>query len=248
MSSVRFPLFASAIAVAAALQQLPLSAAPASLRQRLEASSHPLAQSPGESVPLSPGLRAPPATFGVRVSPLDFGADPLGRIDSSDALQACVSYCQNYSVAIDALGHFTGDYSFGNGRYIANAGGCEIDLGGGEFLLSRPVLIPEYLGNLRLGHGSLIADDTPGVFPASSFLLVVGVEGSCKVPQGSCNVDLGFPELFLDGRHVASGLQINNVMGAVDLGNGGYAVNTENSFVLVPSVCRHHSRAKWVLP
>jgi hypothetical protein len=34
-----------------------------------------------------------------------------------------------------------------------------------------------------------------------------------QVPQGSCNVDLGFPELFLDGRHVASGLQINNVMG-----------------------------------
>lgn len=42
--------------------------------------------------------------------------------------------------------------------------------------------------------------------------------------QGSCNVDLGFPELFLDGRHVASGLQINNVMGTT-VGPSCYFLN-----------------------
>lgn len=160
----------------------------------------------------------------MRVSPLDFGADPLGKRDSTAALQQCVAACVNYSASLDFLGHFPGDASFGNGRYIANAGGCEIDLGGGEFLVSSTVVIPEYVGNMRLGHGSLVADDTPGVFANGTFLLRVGVEGSCNVPQGSCNVDLGFPELFLDGRHVASGLQINNVMGTT-VGPGAYFLN-----------------------
>ena len=163
-------------------------------------------------------------TPGVRVSPLDFGGDPLGVRDSAPALQSCVKACVNYSHAIDDLGHFPGDFSFGNGAYIANAGGCHIDLGGGEYKLSSPVLIPEYLGNMVLGHGSLVADNTPGVFPANSFLLIVGKKGSCNVPQGSCNVDLAFPELFLDGRHVASGLQINNVMGTT-IGPAAYFLN-----------------------
>ena len=48
--------------------------------------------------------------------------------------------------------------------------------------------------------------------------------GSCKVPQGSCNIDLNFPELFIDGSHVASAVQINNVMG-VTIGPGGYFLN-----------------------
>jgi hypothetical protein len=59
-------------------------------------------------------------------------------------------------------------------------------------LLSAPLLIPKYLANLRLGHGSLVADDTPGVFPADSFLVVVGIQGMCNVPQGSCNATSDF--------------------------------------------------------
>ena len=130
----------------------------------------------------------------------------------------------NYSSAIDSLGHFPGDASFGNGKYIKNAGGCQIDLGGGEFKLSKPIVIPEYVGNMALGHGSLVADDAPGVFPADSFLITVGVAGSCKVPQGSCGLDFAFPELFLDGRHVASGISISNVMGTT-IGPSSYFLN-----------------------
>jgi len=40
----------------------------------------------------------------------------------------------------------------------------------------------------------------------------------------SCNIDINFPELFLDGGKVASGMQINNVMG-VTIGPGGYFLN-----------------------
>ena len=60
---------------------------------------------------------------------------------------------------------------------------------------------------MQFGHGSLVTPHFSG-----DFLFVIGVEGSCKVPQGSCNIDINFPELFLDGSHVASGMQINNVM------------------------------------
>ena len=174
----------AAVAVVACASAMPsaLDAAPASLRARLEASGHALAA----PRPPAAAAAAPPA-YGVRCSPLDFGGDPTGTADSAPALAACVAFCANYSAIIDYLGHFPGDSSFGNGKYIANAGGCTIDLGGGEFKLSSPVRIPEYLGNINFGHGSLVADDS-GAFPADSFLLVVGIPGSCRVPQGSCNV------------------------------------------------------------
>jgi len=42
---------------------------------------------------------------------------------------------------------------------------------------------------------------------------MVGTPGSCKVPQGSCNLHINFDEMFFDGRQVASGLQISGVMG-----------------------------------
>ncbi len=90
-------------------------------------------------------------------------------------------------------------------------------------MLSSPIYIPEYVGNMALGHGSLVADDS-GAFPANSFLLIVGDPSGCNVPQGSCNVDLAFPELFFDGRHVASALQINHVMGTT-VGPASYFLN-----------------------
>lgn len=99
-------------------------------------------------------------------------------------------------------------------------GGCDIDLGGGEFRISRPLVLPEMNANMQFGRGSLVA--SPDF--AGDFLFVVGVDGSCEVPQGSCNIDINFPELFLDGAHVASGMQINNVMG-VTIGPGGYFLN-----------------------
>ena len=85
-------------------------------------------------------------------------------------------------------------------------------------------MLPEMNANMQFGHGSLVAspDFDAGSDPA--FLFVVGVDGSCRIPQGSCNIDINFPELFLDGASVASGMQINNVMG-VTIGPGGYFLN-----------------------
>ena len=98
-------------------------------------------------------------------------------------------------------------------------GGCEVNLQGGEFKISQPLLIPEYNANMIFGFGSIVAAKTfsaVGSPDGNPFLIIVGVPGSCKVPQGSCNIDINFPELFLDGSHVASGMQISNVMGVSD--------------------------------
>ena len=156
----------------------------------------------------------------LTIDPSEYGGDPTGKHDSAVALQTCVQRCVNLSLALDPLGRFPGDTSFGNGKAIHNAGGCLIDLDGGEYMISKTITIPEYVANINIGHGSIASADRF----TGEFLLVVGKKGSCKVPQGSCNIDINFPELFLDGRHVTSAMQINNVMG-VTIGPGGYFLN-----------------------
>lgn len=36
-------------------------------------------------------------------------------------------------------------------------GGCEVDLAGGEYLISAPLIIPQYNANMNFGFGSLVA-------------------------------------------------------------------------------------------
>ncbi|EDQ90264.1 uncharacterized protein MONBRDRAFT_7375 [Monosiga brevicollis MX1] len=95
---------------------------------------------------------------------------------------------------------------------------CFIDLEGGEYRISRPIQVPIYTANMQLGP----------TFPTDQFMLIVGIPDSCNVPQGSCNLDLNFPALFMDGSHRASGcMQINHVMG-VTIGPGAYFLNFSN--------------------
>lgn len=155
-----------------------------------------------------------------KISPTTFGGDPSGLKDSTAALQKCVAHCVNQS-SLSPNGVFPGTYSFHNGKSIRDMGGCFIDLEGGEYRISSPITIPEYNANMHLGFGSIVAGPT---FPTDEFLIVIGKKGSCKVPQGSCNIDINFPLLFLDGGNRGSCLQINNVMG-VTIGPDGYFLN-----------------------
>ena len=164
-----------------------------------------------------------PFSAGLSVVPTDFGADPTGRKDSWAALTAAMGACLNQS-KLSPNGNFPGDTSFGNGKAIRDAGGCSVDLSGGEYRISQPLVLPEYVANMQFGHGSLVASPDFKGDVHGAFLFVIGTKDSCNVPQGSCNIDVNFPELFLDGAHVASGMQINNVMG-VTIGPGGYFLN-----------------------
>jgi hypothetical protein len=56
------------------------------------------------------------------------------------------------------------------------------------------------------------------------FMIEVGGSEPCDHPQGSCNVNIGFPSLFLDGNHVASGIRIVDVMGTT-VGPQTYLLN-----------------------
>ena len=160
-----------------------------------------------------PPLR-PLKVGGLRLSPEQFGGDPTGQRDSWAALTEALHHCLNQST-VSPNGFFPGQDTEPSFGPIRDMGGCHIDLNGGEYLISQPLKIPEMNANMQLGGGSLVAG--PG-FPDDSFLIVVGVKGSCRVPQGSCNIDINFPELFLDGAKRASGMQINNVCVAEEEG------------------------------
>jgi hypothetical protein len=132
-----------------------------------------------------------------------------------------IEVCTNRS-ALSPNGVFPGTRSFGNGKVVKDMGGCYVDLEGGEYRISKTLDIPEYNANMQFGFGSIVAGPD---FPQDDFLITVGgVSDGCKVPQASCNIDINFPELFLDGSARASAMQINHVMG-VTVGPGGYFLN-----------------------
>ena len=190
----------------------PVHRAPADLLSRI-ATSNPQILNHN-----SPPLR-PLKTSGLRVTPAQFGGDPTGRADSWAALDAALTHCLNQSV-LSPNGFFPGQDTTPVFGPIRDMGGCDIDLDGGEYLMSKTLSIPEMNANMQLGGGSLVAG--PGF--AGDFMIVIGTDGGCNFPQGSCNIDINFPELFIDGAKRASGMQINNVMG-VTIGPGGYFLN-----------------------
>ena len=94
---------------------------------------------------------------------------------------------------------------------IRDMGGVHRPRRGGDYLLSRPLRIPPmYNANMQFGHGTLRAS----AHFSGDFLFVIGVEGSCKVTQGSCNIDINLSNMLFDAAHiVAGGLRVGMVMG-----------------------------------
>jgi len=135
------------------------------------------------------------------VFPTAFGADPTGRADSAAAFAQAMA-----AVLARATGRNMSDG-------IADLGGVVLDLQGGDYLLSAPLVVPQFVGNLRVIDGTLRAAPA---FPPARFLVEVGAS-PCKTPsgQGSCNENVGMSGLTLDGAHVAAGcLKIASTMGA----------------------------------
>ena len=174
--------------------------------------------------PAEQGPTRRPFKVGNRVTPAQFGGDPTGRVDSWAALDRAIGHCLNQS-ALSPNGYFPGEDSSPSFGPIRDMGGCFVDLDGGEYRISKPLILPEMNANMQFGYGSLVASPDFVADPeAGAFLFVIGKQDSCHIPQGSCNIDINFPSLFIDGAHVASGMQINHVMG-VTIGPGGYFLN-----------------------
>lgn len=159
-------------------------------------------------VPPRPFTRAMCASRLHSINPVDYGADPTGKRDSSPAFNLLFASLFNTTVHHKhmAVG-------------IVDLGGATVDLGGGEYLLSKPLFVPPFFGNVHFRDGSLRAAPS---FPTDKWLVMVGDLG-CKplLPdgkvdgQGSCVEFITFSEMLFDAAHVAAGgLNIAKAMGA----------------------------------
>jgi hypothetical protein len=77
-------------------------------------------------------LHTLPSPTARTVSPVDFGGDPTGKLDATAAVLAAVSTCVNASTIIPGVFPVA----------ARDAGGCTVDLEGGEFLISQSIVIP----------------------------------------------------------------------------------------------------------
>jgi hypothetical protein len=123
--------------------------------------------------------RARAAPDSPLLTPVSFGADPTGKADASPAFAQLLTALQARCAGVAR--------NMSDG--ISDCGGLVVDLQGGAYLLTEPLVIPQFLGNLRVIDGTLRA--APG-FPQAEFLLGVG-DLPCKPPsgQGSCNENVG---------------------------------------------------------
>lgn len=93
---------------------------------------------------------------------------------------------------------------------ITDLGGVTVDLQGGVYLLTAPVVIPPNYGNVMFTSGTLRAN---GWSDASRYIVEVGGSG-CTNQQKSCNMDIGFTGILFDSNLEAAGsLQITATMG-----------------------------------
>eukprot|EP00040_Diaphanoeca_grandis_P016284 m.83959 g.83959 ORF g.83959 m.83959 type:complete len:720 (-) comp25691_c0_seq1:48-2207(-) len=157
-------------------------AIPAHVQRRL--SNTPLPSSTSSSTP------AP--SNGV-INPCDYGADPTGRTDSTTAILASVT-------ALLQLGSSRNRSTLSSN--ITDLAGAVLDLQGGEYLISSPVIIPMFFGNFYIQGGTLRASST---FPSDGYLITIGHTGCDPDYAASCNEFIGISRMLLDASHTAAG-------------------------------------------
>ena len=154
------------------------------------------------------------------VSPVDFGADPYGRRDSSAGFFAAIAalqlLCEPAAVSPDAAAnHDTGKVPQDQEppqQAKLDCGGAVLDLRGGVYTVSAPVRIPAGMGNLWVRGGTIVA--APSFHPTAtedpshveSFVLIIGHNCTSEWRQkGACSVNVGVQQVTLDARHHAGG-------------------------------------------
>jgi hypothetical protein len=150
-----------------------------------------------------------PTTAGAAsiIRPADFGADATGATDSSPMMAKAMA------ALLAARGpHHT------MASNITDLGGATLDLSGGTYLISAPLVIPPGYGNAQIVRGTLRAAPN---FPSARWLVEIG-STTCapRLPngkpdsQGSCNEFINLSEMMFDSSHVAAGgVKVSKVMG-----------------------------------
>eukprot|EP00050_Salpingoeca_kvevrii_P020071 m.93927 g.93927 ORF g.93927 m.93927 type:complete len:523 (-) comp8702_c0_seq1:209-1777(-) len=151
------------------------------------------------AAPAMPQSQPAPNADAPVIYPTSFGADPTGKTDSTAA----------FAKVMAALLTPRTQEKMASG--IADLGGATLDLAGGEYLISEPLVIPPFFGNVRIVRGTLRAGAS---FPASSWLVEIGSESCHPDQQGSCNEFVEVSDVLLDASHqAAGGVHVSNVMG-----------------------------------
>ncbi|OMO80043.1 Pectin lyase/virulence factor [Corchorus capsularis] len=124
----------------------------------------------------------------------NYGADPSGKSDSSEALNKAISdACKNSSDGVLMSG-------------ITNLGGPQIDLEGGTYLISKPLRLPAPgFGNLLIHGGSLRASDD---FPANGYLIELS-PGSGPAPAYNYEY-ITLRDMLLDSNYRGGGISVIN--------------------------------------
>ncbi|KAL2473992.1 Polygalacturonase QRT3 [Forsythia ovata] len=138
---------------------------------------------------------SPSSTAAALYDVTSYGADPTGKVDSTDALLGAIS---------DALkGPSTGFLLQG----IVNLGGARINLQGGNYLISRPLQFPVAgRGNLVIHGGTLKASDN---FPADGYL--IDLSPSSNNGSSSYNYEfITLRDLLLDSNYRGGGIHVVN--------------------------------------
>lgn len=141
--------------------------------------------------PPPPGPPTPANNTNPIIYPTNFGADPTGTVDSTDA----------FNKAMAALLKGGARHVMAEG--IHDLGGATLDLAGGQYIINAPLVIPLFFGNVFIMRGTLRAGPS---FPKDKFLIMVG-DNSCNPPsgQGSCNEYVNVIDMLLDCSHTAAG-------------------------------------------
>ncbi|XP_057971589.1 polygalacturonase QRT3 [Malania oleifera] len=123
-----------------------------------------------------------------------YGADPTGKVDSAEAILAAIS---------DAVGKAEGGGSLMEG--IANLGGAEISLQGGNYLVGRPLRLPSAgVGNLLIHGGTLQASND---FPTDGYL--IDLSASSSTSSSSYDFEhITLRDLTLDSNFRGGGISV----------------------------------------
>ncbi|KAK7329358.1 hypothetical protein VNO77_23519 [Canavalia gladiata] len=104
------------------------------------------------------------------VYPSEYGADPTGAQDSTDAILKALENAFGIESGLELL------------PGIKDLGGVVIDLQGGNYTISKPITFPSSAGNVVVKEGTLRASNT---FPTDRHLVELWASNSRKLPKTS---------------------------------------------------------------
>ncbi|XP_061984154.1 polygalacturonase QRT3-like [Populus nigra] len=162
-----------------------------SLLTRRQLATPPISSSPAPA----PQAMLQPTGSRPRVYQVtSYGADPTGKVDSTEALLKAIA---------DA---FNGPSEGFLMKGITNLGGAHINLQGGNYLISKPLRLPAAgAGNLMISGGTLTASDD---FPTDGYLIDLSASSSSS---SSYNYEyITIKDLMLDCKFRGGGISVIN--------------------------------------